>query len=215
MAGAFPLDSCEKPMQLNIASRQKVLLAILMGLALFGVLIFYLITETSLLRSSALPTQTALSSSQERPRAPLPVRLTIPKIAVDSAVEYVGMTPEGEMDVPKNQDDVAWFELGPRPGENGSAIIAGHYGRRGGEVSAFDNLYTLRKGDKVYVENEKGETISFVVRGTRRYDPTADASDVFISGDGEAHLNLITCEGVWDEDSQTYPLRLVVFTDKE
>jgi len=32
------------------------------------------------------------------------------------------------MDLPKERANVAWFNLGPRPGENDSAVIAGHYG---------------------------------------------------------------------------------------
>jgi LPXTG-site transpeptidase (sortase) family protein len=119
------------------------------------------------------------------------------------------------MDIPKNQDDVAWFELGSRPGESGSAVLAGHYGWIKGKPSVFDNLYKLRTGDKVYLEDDKGIIVSFVVRENRRYDAKADASDVFNSNDGKPHLNLVTCEGTWDEVTKSYPSRLVVFTDKE
>ncbi len=145
----------------------------------------------------------------------LPARLKIPAINVDSVVEYVGLDSSGAMDVPESPDNVAWFKLGQRPGENGSAVIAGHYGWENGKAAAFDNLYKLRKGDKIYVEDEKGAIISFVVRESRRYKPEADASAVFESNDGKAHLNLITCEGDWNKDSKSYSERLVVFTDKE
>ncbi len=145
----------------------------------------------------------------------LPVRLKIPVINIDAAVEYAGLTADGAMDMPKSPANVAWFELGSRPGENGAAVIAGHYGRKDGKPSVFDDLYKLREGDKLYIENDKGATISFVVRKSRRYDPVADASGVFDSSDGKAHLNLITCEGAYDKDTETYPTRLVVFTDKE
>ncbi len=144
----------------------------------------------------------------------LPVRLKIPKINVDAAIEYVGLASDGSMDVPKNPDEVAWFESGARPGENGNAVIAGHYGWKDGKPAVFDTLHTLRKGDRVYIENEKGVTVSFVVRESRRYDPKADASDVFRSSDGQAHLNLITCEGVWNTAEKSYSDRLVVFTDR-
>lgn len=144
-----------------------------------------------------------------------PLRLKIPGINVDASLEYVGLTSDGAMDAPKGPNEVAWFSLGPRPGESGSAVIAGHYGWKNKKVSAFDNLHTLRKGDKVYIEDENGVVITFVVRESRRYDPEADAADVFGSQDGGIHLNLVTCEGVWDAVSKTYSKRLVVFTDKE
>ncbi len=144
-----------------------------------------------------------------------PIRLRIPIIGVDAAIDYVGLAVDGAMAVPENQGEVAWFELGPRPGENGSAVMAGHYGLKGGQASVFDDLYKLRQGDRLYVENEEGVIISFIVRESRRYDPKADASEVFVSDDGQAHLNLITCEGIWNKDLKTYSERLVVFTDKD
>ncbi|MDP2943971.1 MAG: class F sortase [bacterium] len=145
----------------------------------------------------------------------MPVRLTIPKIKVEAAVESVGLTPQGAMDVPEKTGSVAWFSLGSRPGENGSAVMAGHYGRKNGKASVFDNLYKLRPGDKLSVEDDQGLVISFVVRATRRYDQRANAPEVFDSSDGQSHLNFVTCEGVWDKVSQSYPTRLVIFTDRE
>lgn len=146
----------------------------------------------------------------------LPMRLKIPVINVDSAIEFVGIASNGNMDTPKNPADVAWYKLGSRPGENGSAVITGHYGTwKNGKGSVFDDLSKLSQGDKIYIEDDSGKIISFVVRESRNYNSNADASDVFISNDGKSHLNLITCEGVWNKDSKSYSQRLVVFTDKE
>lgn len=145
----------------------------------------------------------------------LPIRLKIPKIKVNSIIEYVGLTSGGAMGVPKKQKNVAWFEIGPHPGESGNAVISGHYGWKGGKPSAFDNLYKLRKGDKIYVEDKKGIITTFIVRESRRYSPGDNASDVFFSNDDKSHLNLITCEGTWDKIAKQYSKRLVVFTDKE
>jgi len=145
-----------------------------------------------------------------------PIRLRIPIINVDANVQYVGLTKEGAMDVPEGWEDVAWFDVGSHPGELGSAVIAGHYGTlQSGETPVFNDLNKLQKGDKLSVEDENGLIVSFVVREIRSFDQEADASTVFNSNDGKAHLNLITCEGVWNEGSQSYPSRLVVFTDKE
>ena len=145
----------------------------------------------------------------------LPIRLRIPKIGVDAAFEYVGLTPDGAVGVPSGPASVAWFNLGPRPGEKGSAVIDGHYGWKNGIPAAFDNLYKLQKGDELYIEDEKGAVTTFVVRELRTYGENEDASGVFGSSDGKAHLNLITCEGVWSAAKKSYSDRLVVFTDKE
>jgi len=148
-------------------------------------------------------------------RAELPVRIVIPAINVDAMIEYVGLTPQGAMGVPAGPTSTAWFDLGPRPGEVGSAVIAGHEGWKGGIRAVFDDLYQLRKGDKVYIEDEKGATTTFVVREIQRYDQNGNASDVFSSNDGGAHLNLVTCEGIWNAAKKSYSDRLVVFTDRE
>lgn len=145
----------------------------------------------------------------------LPIRLKIPSINVDAAVEYVGVLPDGSMDVPKGPSTVGWFQFGPSPGETGSAVIAGHFGWKDRTPAVFDNLYTLKTGDKLYVIDDNGRATTFLVRGIRLYDPKSDSRGVFISNDGKAHLNLVTCEGVWDPTSKSYSKRLVVFTDRE
>lgn len=146
---------------------------------------------------------------------PAPVRLIIPKIRVNAAVEQVGLTPAGAMGAPKERSNVAWFNLGTRPGESGSAVIAGHYGWKDAKGSAFDGLYKLRHGDTISVEDSTGTRVSFVVREIRRYADTDSAPDVFGSSDGKAHLNLVTCEGTWNPLTKSYSRRLVVFADKE
>lgn len=156
-----------------------------------------------------------LAEKPEKITSGLPVRLKIPKMNVDTSIDYVSVTPDGAMDVPDGPDNVAWFQLGPRPGDMGSAVIAGHYGWKNNIPAVFDNLNQLRKGDKVYVTDENGTIMTFVVRELQLFKEHDDASAVFISNDGMSHLNFITCEGVWNKIVKSYPKRLVVFTDRE
>ena len=143
-------------------------------------------------------------------------RLKIPVINVDAKIDSMGVTKDGAMESPSGAQDVGWFAFGPRPGENGSAVLAGHYGRwKNGDVSVFDNLHTLQPGDKLYVQDKDGVTITFIVRQLRTYDKNDDTSQVFISDDGVSHLNIIACAGVYDETLKTYSSRLVVFADKQ
>ncbi|MDO8604303.1 MAG: sortase [bacterium] len=144
----------------------------------------------------------------------VPTRIIIPDINVDAVVEGMGVTPLGAMDSPKGPTTAGWFNLGKRPGEQGSAVISGHYGWKNGIPAVFDNLKKLKTGDKIYVVDAQGTTTVFIVRESRLYDQNADASDVFISSDGNAHLNLITCEGTWNKTEKSYSNRLVVFAEK-
>jgi LPXTG-site transpeptidase (sortase) family protein len=159
-------------------------------------------------------TQSVASVAQMGLGSKLPVRLIIPAIKVDADIESLGLAPDGSMAVPKGPDDVAWFNQGPRPGENGTSVIAGHEGWKDNIPAVFDDLYKLKKGDTISVEDETGTTTVFVVRESQTFSENENAASVFSSSDGRAHLNLITCEGTWDEVSQSYSNRLVVFTDK-
>jgi len=161
---------------------------------------------------AAAPTASA-SAAHENTGAP--VRITIPSIVVDAVVEKVTLAADGSMGVPKRPDDVAWYALGPRPGETGSAIIAGHVDSMYGDAAVFADLHKLKAGDKITVEDDRGGVISFVVRESRKYDAAADATNVFSSNDGKAHVNLITCSGTWDKSARQYTERLVVFADRE
>ena len=145
-----------------------------------------------------------------------PVQLKIPNINVSAAIEQVGITSFGTVGVPKGIANVAWFNLGPRPGEKGNSIIVGHYGwYKNGTPAVFNNISKLKPGDELYVQDSKGVIITFVVRELKTFGSRDDTSEVFNLNDGNAHLNLITCEGVWDKAKKTYSRRLVVFTDKQ
>lgn len=186
-----------------------------------------LLFATSLIGIALIPVLMLPADSQVTPRlvagadagleqnGRMPIRLTIPRIGVDAFVEYMGITSDGAMDTPTGPDTVGWFNLGPRPGEVGSAVIDGHFGWKNGVSAVFDHLSELQKGDLLYVEDGMGTTTIFIVREKRLYNPQTEAPSVFISSDGKAHLNLVTCEGVWDAVSKSYSGRLVIFADKE
>ena len=159
--------------------------------------------------------QVAYSSIRDPGGIPkgLPVRLKIPSINVDSAIEDALITSDGRMDVPAGSVDVAWFALGPSPGQTGSAVIGGHFGIQNGVPFVFYDLDKLKAGDKVNIVDDRNDTLTFIVRHVALFDRNASATTVFTSTDGLSHLNLITCEGVWNQVNGTYPQRRVVFTD--
>lgn len=216
MSGSYGRELFEKSMQSKILSRRTLLIVAFSGFVFFAVLLLNFIPKNSTQGSSvSLIENVAAFSEQEQARSGLPLRLKIPSIKVDAPFEYVGLDSDGVMDVPKDPAEVGWFNLGPRPGENGSAVIAGHYGWKNNIPAVFDNLHKLRVGDKIIVEDEKGVTTTFVVREMRTYGKDEIVPNVFNSSDGKAHLNLITCTGTWNKAEKTYSERLVVFTDKE
>lgn len=146
-----------------------------------------------------------------------PVRLRIPTLNIDAPFQFNGLKSDGAMEIPNNITDVGWYTGSPYPGETGNSVITGHIAQIRRSVvtkqGVFYNLSQLRQGDDLYVLNDRGETVTFVVNASRIYDSSADATDVFTSKDGRAHLVLITCEGTWNQDLLSYSQRLVVFAD--
>ncbi len=143
-----------------------------------------------------------------------PVRLKIPALRVNAVIRSVGLMPDGSMGVPKLPRDTAWYMLGPKPGETGSAVIAGHVNWLYGATGVFAHIKSLKPGDLITVQDNHGANTPFVVREIRAFGQKDDASDVFRSYDGKSHLNLVTCSGIWDKAARIYSKRLVVFADK-
>ena len=207
-------------MRSKIPLRWSLIILGSIGIAFFGILIGFFLELTppgsiSFKVADVLAASTTIQVLENPSDGQAPLAwLAIPKLRINAAIEKAGVTPQGAMAVPKGPSDVAWFDLGPRPGEKGSAVIAGHEGWKNGIAAVFDNLSKLHKGDKVYVANKDGTTATFVVRELRLFGENDYASAVFGSSDGKAHLNLITCEGIWNKARKSYSNRLVVFTDK-
>lgn len=202
-------------MALQIFSKRTLLTAGLAGFVLLPILFLFAIQHPPVQKPTPVVTQEVVSVTAPAAIRPgLPLRLKIPSLGIDATIEHLGLAANGEMDTTKGPDDVAWYKPGQRPGDIGAAVIAGHFGWKNNIPAVFDNLSKLQKGDMVSVEDEKGATITFIVRQQQTYNQDSDAGSVFVSGDGKAHLNLITCEGTWSNVTKSYSNRLVVFTDK-
>jgi LPXTG-site transpeptidase (sortase) family protein len=195
--------------------RRRALLFIALILLVPTAVAVLLLSPARIGRSGSQPLETTPPTvSTQKMHIGFPLRLKISIINVDAVIAYAGLTPDGAMEIKKDPTEVAWYDRGPRPGENGSAVIAGHYGFLNGKGSVFNDLHTLIKGDVISVVDDRNNTYSFIVRESRTYNPAADASGVFNSNDGKAHLNLITCEGTWNNAQATYSDRRVVFTER-
>ena len=145
----------------------------------------------------------------------MPVRLIIPAIGVDANIQSVGMwwRVPTDMGIPTNLTDVGWYNLGPRPGEPGSAVIDGHLDGATVKQAVFYNLGKLQPGDSVEVVESGGKTLQFKVVATKLYDYNAPTTDIFNSDTSKARLNLITCAGDWIKGQGQYNQRIVVFTE--
>ncbi|MGI2329093.1 class F sortase [Planococcus sp. YIM B11945] len=138
-----------------------------------------------------------------------PDTLSIPAIGVEAKVLHLGVTDNGEMDVPNTIDDVSWFEPGYKPGENGRAAIAGHVDGRNGPAIFWD-LAKLEAGDEILIEGEK-EQLRFNVYAMESVALDLADIDSIFGYRSTPELILITCSGDYNHDRGTREERLIVY----
>lgn len=175
------------------------------------ILVIFAVVAGFYLSSFVQTNSSHLYATVNRALIPAPKELVIPSLQIRAPIEAVGKTKDGAMDVPQNVWNVAWYEPGPKPGENGQAVIAGHYDSKTGPA-VFVYLSKLQIGDTVQIVDARGNTRTFVVYNKEIYNREAfPISSVF--GDADApYLNLITCDGIFNKQAETYSKRIVIFT---
>lgn len=168
--------------------------------------------------TAALPVSQNSTATQSTP-TPTPVvistpkRLTIPVLNVDTEIESVGLDEERRMDVPKNVYNTAWYNLGPKPGEKGNAVIDGHFDTQTGAPSVFYYLKNLQVGDEIQVKDENGMMYNFEVTMVTSYPIDTFPIQKIFGPTDKTRLNLITCGGTWDREKKNYSDRVVVYSD--
>ncbi|MEZ4728781.1 MAG: class F sortase [Caldilineaceae bacterium] len=163
--------------------------------------------------SMTLPAVAPVATLSQQPTAiAVPLRLIIPKLALDAPIQAVGQDEMGAMLAPTTADAVTWYEQGARPGEVGNAVVAGHLDQADGAPAIFSVIDHLAAGDDVIVQAAAGQRHHFVVLDVVDYPfDRAPLSEIF-GFTLHRQLNLITCDGQWDPHRQRYSQRLVVYT---
>jgi LPXTG-site transpeptidase (sortase) family protein len=115
------------------------------------------------------------------------------------------------MDVPRNAQVAGLYIFGVHPGAPGVSVIAGHRSW-GKQPALFDSLHTVSVGDIISVRDSKNNRVDFIVQKISRYPADAVIPDIFTARDSVARLNLITCEGSWNNAKNSSNERLVVYT---
>jgi LPXTG-site transpeptidase (sortase) family protein len=139
-----------------------------------------------------------------------PSRLRIPAIGVDAWVGAVGLRKDGSMDVPDNLWTSSWLSKGPRPGQPGNAVIAGHRGV--GSPALFSHLESVQPGDKIYVSDAAGNQLAYVVTRVAVLDLSPSTQLAVFGPTTAPQVVLITCFGRYIPSARTYDHRLVVFS---
>ena len=152
--------------------------------------------------ADALPTQAYAA----------PKTVSIPKIGLTANIVAVGLTTQDAMDVPNNFVDVGWYDLGYKPGQQGSVVLDGHYDNFHGQPAVFYYLDTLSKGDQIIVTDQNGKQFTYVVTDNEVYPVDGLPNQQIFASTDAARLNIITCHGQYENSIQTYNQRTVIYS---
>jgi LPXTG-site transpeptidase (sortase) family protein len=142
-------------------------------------------------------------------RASRPVSIAIPAAGVDARVVPIGLGLDGAMEVPA-VDLAGWYQLGPRPGERGPAVIVGHVDSREGPA-VFFRLGQLRQGDRIVVGRNGGAVVAFAVERVERIAKESLPVGRIWNRTSQPVLRLITCGGSFDRSTGHYRDNVIVY----
>ncbi|MFW5470733.1 class F sortase [Knoellia sp. CPCC 206435] len=120
--------------------------------------------------------------------------ISVPAIGVNRSMRRISAV-DGVVNPPAGS--VAWIRgyNRVRPGEVGTAVIAGHVvnGRR---ADVFYNLQNLRRGAKITVFDANGKRVVYTVTATRVATKQAVSRDAAVWGSNRSvkRIALITCD---------------------
>ncbi len=191
-----------------------------MKLILYSLLIVFLLTIFNIYttsRSTLSSAVTKVDSTNLPEYTPSimvgqPIKLVIPKLSIDTSIESVGLDEKGNMDVPKDADQVGWYNLGYKPGQKGSAVLAGHLDRANGEPAVFYDLKDLKTNDEITIIDQYQQKYTYLVTEIKTYSTNDFPLNEIFAADDETRLNLITCAGKFNNENQNYSHRTVVKT---
>jgi hypothetical protein len=161
-------------------------------------------------RPDARPPARARPEAGSIPSGARPNAVVIPRIGVAAPLMRLGLGPGRRMQVPEDFSVAGWYVGGPRPGEPGPAVIAGHVDSRRGPA-VFYRLAELRKGDVVVVRYSGGPSVRFRVERIERHPKAAFPTSRVYGRTAGAKLRLITCGGTFDRASGHYRDNVIVF----
>jgi sortase (surface protein transpeptidase) len=141
----------------------------------------------------------------------LPTRILAPAIGLDAPIVAVKVDASGAMGTPRTAGEVGWY--GPRPGEQGNALFAGHVDWLVAGQPVKGSFYLLSKlniGDLVNVRSADGRTHSFRIEWKQYYQANKAPVEEITGPTDQASITLITCGGQFDRSLRSYVGRWVV-----
>ncbi|TQJ87024.1 class F sortase [Streptomyces sp. SLBN-31] len=128
-----------------------------------------------------------------------PTRVVIPDTGVGAPVFGLGLDRDRRLTAPPDDDGhrVGWYEGGPSPGEQGTAVVVGHLDTRTGPA-VFAGHGELGPGHLVELRRADGRRAVHTVDRVRTYEKAHFPNGEVYGARGRPELRLITCGGIYD-----------------
>lgn len=181
---------------------------------------YYRTTQTGVTVPMPSETMTTDDAPSEKSPGPVTKEYTVPagqprsirieKLNIDAYVQRVSVTKENAMATPNNIAFTGWYIGSVTPGSDGLSIINGHAGGRYID-GVFKNLKRLTNGDSIQVQRGDLSWHTYKVFSVKTVS-VADANKALYERNPllPKQLNLITCDGSFNDASQTYDERTIV-----
>jgi len=167
--------------------------------------------------AAAAAAPAASSSNYVSGKAPGTVAdtLRLTRLGVDGPVHTSNVGPAGQMGDPDGKDDIVWYDfsafpgLGGYPGQGGNAVFAGHVDYHPHYQAVFWYLRDARAGDVIDYYTSSGKHLQYTVDWNKDAGPEDDFSD-YVAQTGSDIMTIITCDGVFNQETRHYDHRTVV-----
>jgi hypothetical protein len=143
--------------------------------------------------------------------ADAPTLLDFPELHQSAPVAPVSVADDGNLGIPDDPMILGWWRGGAAPGATqGAVVVDGHVDSDRYGIGFFVNLRQLRPGEHVVLKDATGTPTRWTVVEARKYPRDDLPADALFSRAGPLRLVMITCGGVFDRVSHSYPDNLVV-----
>lgn len=145
----------------------------------------------------------------------LPRAIYIDKINVKARTLPMGINPDGSMQAPINISDAGWYSSSSKPGEVGAVVVDAHASGRLRE-GLFAYIDKLSPGDMITIERGDGTKIQYKVSALEEVPlGSVDMNKLLLPyGTSTQGLNLITCSGSYNKESDNYDHRTIVYAEQ-
>ncbi|WP_235521058.1 class F sortase [Cellulomonas sp. Leaf395] len=159
----------------------------------------------------SVPVVDATLGAAQTSATPPPVRLAVPDVGIDMAVDPVGVRDDGEMEIPEDADRAGWYRFGPAPADPaGATVVAAHVDSVQTGIGQFAKLLDVGAGAAVTVTTADGIPHQYRVVSVEKIPKDGAPVDQWFDRSGAPRLVLVTCGGTFRRDIGHYTDNVVV-----